>query len=180
MHNCLDKTVTGVHHKVQAQKAWHQWSWCYDEINHPHHFAKGFKAGYRDVLDGGKGCQPTLPPRCYWKSCYRSAEGRCKVNAWFDGFSHGAMAAQQDGAGNWNQIPISPTARMNLQMASAQPKAFGIATYGVPMPIAGSVPPPAPAALPLITTDEDAAMELDMHEAEWNTDSEERMRLPYE
>ena len=34
--------------------------------------------------------------------------------AWFDGFSHGAAAAQQDGLGNLQQLPISPTARANM------------------------------------------------------------------
>lgn len=126
--------------KCHAQIAWHEWSRSYDELNHPHHFAKGFKAGYRDVLEGGNGCQPTLAPRCYWKSCYRSACGREKVNAWFDGFTHGAMAAQQDGVGGWNEIPISPTARLNLARANAprQPAGWG---HGPPPPIASPAPP---------------------------------------
>ncbi len=119
--------------RMRAQHAWNEWSWCYDDLDHPFHFAKGFKAGYRDILNGGKGCQPTLPPRCYWKSCYRSAEGRCKVNAWFDGFSHGALAAQQDGVGAWNQIPLSPTARMNMH---------AVTRSGQPMPTAHPLPPP--------------------------------------
>lgn len=104
-----------------AQTSWHTWSWCYEDLDYPYHFARGFKAGYRDILDGGNGCQPTLPPRTYWKPKYQTADGRQRVNAWFDGFSHGALAAQQDGHGNLGEIPISPTARMNLQMANARP-----------------------------------------------------------
>lgn len=142
MHSGQEGLGTGLRHKCMAQQAWNEWSWCYDELDHPHHFAKGFKAGYRDVIQGGNGCQPTLPPKCYWKSCYQSAEGRCKVNSWFDGFSHGALAAQQDGAGNWTQIPMSPTARMNLQMSSAQPQSFGGTGQGAPLPMAGPAPPP--------------------------------------
>jgi hypothetical protein len=139
---------TGLRHKCMAQQAWNEWSWCYDELDHPRHFAKGFKAGYRDVIQGGNGCQPTLPPKCYWKSCYQSAEGRCKVNSWFDGFSHGALAAQQDGVGDWTQIPISPTARMNLQMSSAQPQSFGWNGQGTPPPMAGPAPPPIAGSVP--------------------------------
>ncbi len=119
MHDCINDCETGLRNDVLAQKAWGQWSWCYDDLDYPFHFAKGFKAGYQDVLAGGKGCQPTLPPRCYWKPCYQSAEGRCKINAWFDGFSHGAVAAQQDGYGNLQAIPISPTARANFMSRNA-------------------------------------------------------------
>lgn len=108
---------TGIRNRILAQKAWGHWSWCYTELDCPYHFACGFKAGYRNILDGGNGCQPTLPPQCYWKPAYQTPEGRCKVNSWFDGFSHGALAAKQDGYGGMGEIPISPTARMNLEMA---------------------------------------------------------------
>jgi len=118
--------------KCLTQLAWKHWCWCYTDVDHVLHFAKGFKAGYRDVLEGGKGCQPTMPPKFYWKSCYQSAKGKCKVNAWFDGFSHGALAAHQDGVASLSAIPISPTARLNLQMASGQPQPLG--GYGHQMP----------------------------------------------
>ena len=136
--------VEGIKHKCEAQQAWNAWSWCYAELNHPFHFARGFKAAYRDVREGGKGCQPTLPPKCYWKSRYQSAEGRCKVNAWFEGYSHGALAAQQDGVGHWNEIPISPTARINLQMQNLQPASHG-SGYSSPSP---GEAPALPSALP--------------------------------
>ena len=103
--------------KILAQKAWGHWSWCYGDLDYPWHFARGFKAGYRNVLDGGSGCQPTLPPQCYWKPGFQTPEGHCKIHAWFDGFSHGALAAKQDGYGSLGEIPISPTARTNLEMA---------------------------------------------------------------
>ena len=61
--------------KIIAQKAWNEWSWCYDELDHPYHFAKGFKSGYLDILNGGKGCQPTLPDKCYWKPRYSGPDG---------------------------------------------------------------------------------------------------------
>ena len=143
-HDRWSDPVTCVRHKCQAHKAWLEWIWCYEDVEHRHHFGKGFRAGYRDVLEGGNGCQPTLPPRCYWKSHYRSAEGRSRVYAWFDGFSHGALAAQQDGANAWNDIPISPTARANLQMstASAQPNYWH--GNGTPPPIVSPPPPPPP------------------------------------
>ena len=162
--------------KCRAQSAWNEWSWCYDDLDHPFHFAKGFKAGYKDILNGGKGCQPTLPPKCYYKSCYRSAEGRCKVNAWFDGFLHGVLAAQQDGAGSWNQIPISPTARMNLNTIKAPRQPMAADGMALPPPMAGWNPPEVPAPAPpeqLIPDDAGEAVE----EA---VDSNVTLPLPYE
>ncbi|MCA9062932.1 MAG: hypothetical protein KDA96_07730 [Planctomycetaceae bacterium] len=114
---------TGLRNRVLAHQAWNEWSWCYDDLDHPFHFSKGFRDGYRAVLAGGSGCQPTLPPRCYWKPQYQTPEGRCVTHAWFDGYSHGALAAQQDGYGNLNEIPISPTARANLISKRATPAA---------------------------------------------------------
>ena len=111
----------GMRNHVLAQKAWGHWSWCYDDLDYPWHFAKGFKSGYRNVLDGGSGCQPTLPPQCYWKPAYQTPEGQCQIHAWFDGFSHGALAARQDGYGDMGQIPISPTARANFEASRMQP-----------------------------------------------------------
>jgi hypothetical protein len=110
------KTETGMRNQILSQKAWSQWSWCYDDLDHPSDFSCGFKAGYRNILEGGSGCQPTLPPRQYWKPCYETPNGRGRINAWFDGFSHGALAAQQDGMGGIGILPISPTARQNLMM----------------------------------------------------------------
>lgn len=167
-------------YKCEAHKAWHRWRWCYDDVDHRHHFARGFKAGYRDVLEGGKGCQPTIAPRCYWKSCYQTAEGQAKVNAWFDGFSHGALAAQQDGVGHWNQIPLSPTARMNLRVANSHAQPSPWHGHGPPPPVAAPAPPNMPQPL-LLDQDDD---EMDEHgETEYvesPADQELPVLRPYE
>ncbi|MCP4173907.1 MAG: hypothetical protein GY758_24395 [Fuerstiella sp.] len=117
---------TDVRNDVLAKKAWGHWSWVYGDIDHPWHFGKGFKEGYVNVLNGGSGCQPTIPPQCYWKPCYQTLEGRSKIHGWFDGFSHGALAAKQDGYGDIGQIPISPTARANMEVARRRPAQDGI------------------------------------------------------
>ncbi len=141
--------------KILAQKAWGHWSWCYGDLDYPWHFARGFKAGYRNVLDGGSGCQPTLPPQCYWKPSFQTPEGHCQIHAWFDGFSHGALAAKQDGYGSLGELPISPTARTNLELARTKPTSeifydgFGGGTslgVGAPIPAQDNstiVAPPA-------------------------------------
>ncbi|MCP4788113.1 MAG: hypothetical protein GY903_13370 [Fuerstiella sp.] len=119
--DCCISVETDIRNDVLAMKAWGHWSWAYDDLAYPWHFAKGFKEGYRDVLNGGKGCQPTIPPQHYWKPCYQSMEGKNKINSWFDGFSHGALAAAQDGYGDMGQIPISPTAKANLESSRRRP-----------------------------------------------------------
>jgi len=133
-----------VRNHVLAQKAWGHWSWCYDDLDHSWDFAKGFKEGYRNVLDGGSGCQPTLPPQCYWKAHYQTLNGQAKIHAWFDGFSHGALAAKQDGYGYMGEIPISPTARANMEKAN-QPRdvAMGYPAGGYPGAVIDSGMSPA-------------------------------------
>ena len=139
-----------IRNHVLAQKAWGHWSWCYDKIDYPMHFAKGFKDGYRNVLDGGNGCQPTLPPQCYWKPQFQTPVGRCKTNSWFDGFSHGALAARQDGYGSLGEIPISPTARTNIEVARTQPTTN---IYGTPYVGDGGVIDGLEGMIPNSTTD---------------------------
>lgn len=70
-------------------------------------FARGFKAGYVDVADGGTGCVPIFPPREYWGWKYQSCEGQGRVAAWFAGYPHGARAAEEDGIGNYYQMQTS-------------------------------------------------------------------------
>ena len=91
--------------------AWHAWKYyrtaCPDESWYPHHYGKGFRAGYRDVANGGDGCPPTLPPSCYWSVCYQNPAGQQKVQEWFRGFVFGANAARVDGVADYNQIMTS-------------------------------------------------------------------------
>lgn len=136
-------------------EAWARWSWCYNDLTHPKDFAGGFRAGYLDVVNGGAGCQPTLPPKTYWKSCYRNPEGHCRINAWFEGFSHGAVAAEQDGANVYGHIPMSPTAQANFATATQPPPEYDwSATSAPPAPAPTTVNPgtinyaPLPAAQP--------------------------------
>jgi len=163
IQDCVVEKEISIRNHIFAQKAWGEWSWCYDDLDDPMHFAKGFKYGYRDVIDGGSGCQPTLPPRCYWKPHFQNADGRAKTESWFDGFSHGALAAQQDGLGNMQQIPISPTARANLMTRHARPSqsVYGHAQMapvpaGIPRTAAGAAIVGEP-PLPDVATDPDPA-----------------------
>lgn len=88
--------------------SWHAWIYyrsnCPDESWYPHHYGKGFRAGYRNVAEGGDGCPPTLPPSCYWSVCYQSPIGQAKVEEWFRGYVFGANAARIDGVSEFNTI----------------------------------------------------------------------------
>ena len=142
LQDCVIETEMDTRNSILTQKAWLEWSWVYDDLEFPYHFAKGFKAGYRDVLEGGSGCQPTLPPRCYWKPCFQTPVGRCQVHAWFDGFSHGALGAKQDGFDGLSEIPISPRVKTNIEVARRRPVETQQAGAGVghaePTPLTGT------------------------------------------
>lgn len=146
LQDCFDEHCNSMHTGLTGMEAWARWSWCYNELVHPKDFASGFRAGYQDVLNGGSGCQPTLPPKTYWKACYRNAEGNCKVNAWFEGFSHGVLAANQDGAASYGSIPLSPTAQANWETSQQPPAEYDWS---------GTTTPPAP--MSSTTTDSDFA-----------------------
>lgn len=133
----MEEHSNNMHTGLTGMEAWARWSWCYDELTHPKDFASGFQSGYLDVVNGGAGCQPTLPPKSYWKACYRNAEGHCRINQWFEGFSHGAVAAEQDGANVYGHIPLSPTATANFATKTEPPPVYDWS---------GSQAPPAPAS----------------------------------
>ena len=94
-------------HVVAAKRAWNARSSCFQNQKHVKDFARGFRAGYMDVADGGTGCVPSFPPREYWGWRYQSCEGQAKVSAWFSGFPHGVRAAEEDGIGNYYQMQTS-------------------------------------------------------------------------
>lgn len=151
LQDSFNDQCNAVHTELTAMEAWARWSWCYEDLTHPKDFAAGFRAGYMDILNGGAGCQPTLPPKCYWKACYRNAEGHCMVNAWFEGFSHGVLAAERDGASVYGHIPLSPTAQGNIAKACEDnveydwsDAANANATPPAPMPASESVAPSVP------------------------------------
>lgn len=129
----------------QARHAWHRLKPYYKDLPHCDDFKDGFLEGYCSVACGGTGCQPTLPPREYWSVWYQNPEGQQMQHAWFDGYSHGALAAQQDNVPVWNQIVISNQARTHLAAGDAEHHISinGGSLEGNPPML---VPPPAPAA----------------------------------
>jgi hypothetical protein len=76
----------------------------YKSVDNFHDFKHGFITGYKAMAAGGNGCPPALPPPCYWKGSHQNEWGKRKANAWFDGYSHGVLAAQCDGVVEMNRI----------------------------------------------------------------------------
>lgn len=99
----------------RAQQAWWDYNDDLSDLDHNWHVRKGFMDGYKETAENGPSsssghcqneqCLPLMPPRCYWKHCYQNCEGRQKIDAWYQGYAHGAMAASQDGAYEFSVIP---------------------------------------------------------------------------
>ena len=118
-YDCYDENTMSVRNHVLAKQAWMRWQWCYADMPCHGDFGRGFRDGYIDGINGVPNCQPVLPPRRYWSVKYQSADGHCHVNAWYNGYSHGHLAALKDGYGEVSRIPMSPSARQNMLQAQA-------------------------------------------------------------
>ena len=106
-NDSMNDFVMGWRNAAWARQAWHEHKYLYVEEPQFVTFGQGFRDGYADVAGGASGCVPGLPPRSYWTWKYQTGEGQAKVAAWFAGYPHGARAAQEDGAGNFQQIQVS-------------------------------------------------------------------------
>lgn len=143
IRDSIDEYKIECRNKMRARSAWRRARSCYDDIDYRDDFEHGFRAGYLDVASGGDGIAPTLPPRKYWECHYQSQEGQLRTVAWFDGFGHGALAADQEGVAQWNRIITNHESRGGWQQDEwveeevMDPSAAG-----------PSVPPPAPVSLP--------------------------------
>ena len=99
--------VLGWRNSVWARQAWYERAEHFVGQPHLAVFGAGFRAGYKDVASGGSGCPPPLPPRKYWSWQYQTPEGQAKVAAWFSGYPHGARAAEEEQAGEYQNIQVS-------------------------------------------------------------------------
>ena len=114
-------------HHYQARKAWSQYRTGYDRPKAlQKDFSHGWKQGYFDTACGGNGAPPPVPPECYWKPFYQTPDGRHHVDAWYQGYQYGCIAADQDGVQQMAEIPTAPG-------LGAPPPRFW-----------GAVPPPSP------------------------------------
>lgn len=107
--DCIDDVVICTRNKCYAEQAWCACASVYDDVDCKCDFAKGFKDGYAAVAGGGSICQPAMPPKSYWRFYHQNPEGQARMLAWFNGYSHGAVAAESDGIQDWSRIVTSPT-----------------------------------------------------------------------
>jgi hypothetical protein len=143
----VDEFMFTTRNKLYAEQAWQASKSMYSDVECRSHFADGFCAGYRNVAAGGNGCVPKLPPRKYWKVGYQSPAGRQKALAWFNGYSHGAVAAEQDGVAGWSRITVAPNTCPSC-----------VAAPGGELPSPEPGPPMLPSeALPPLGSDTEAA-----------------------
>ncbi len=90
-----------------SAKAWHRRKHNFCREKYLKDFCAGFRAGYEDVANGAGECTPAFPPSEYWGWEFQSAEGQGRTSAWFAGYPHGARAAEEEGLGHYQQLPMS-------------------------------------------------------------------------
>lgn len=105
--DCVDDFMIGHRNKVMATRAWFRVKDNFRGHCYLKDFRNGFIAGYMDIANGGAGCPPTVISSEYWGWRYQSGSGQAAVNAWYEGFPHGAKAAEQDGIANYNLIQMN-------------------------------------------------------------------------
>ena len=160
IQDCVNTCVIDCRNRCYAERAWCACKSNYNDVECKCDFGKGFKDGYVAVASGASTCQPALPPRDYWSFCYQTPEGQERMLAWFNGYSYGAVYAEQEGISDWSRIVTAPTLppyRKKRPTKSAPPPESmdgdsddvpngqpGIAPYAEPEPPGNS--PDAPSA----------------------------------
>jgi hypothetical protein len=145
-----DEMMMGWRNLVYSQASWRNHRGQY--VGHPyvHDFGEGFRAGYVDVASGNNGCPPAVPPRKYWSWRYQSPEGQAKVSAWFEGYAHGARAADEEGIGNWSQLQISYAIKAQYcdRCIGGEPGPMLVPTPNAPGALPNGPPPEVVPAMP--------------------------------
>lgn len=142
--------TTGLRVCCAAEKAYlHRGDLFHDCCSCPLDFKHGFKNGYRDVaMNGEDCCAPPTPPACYW-GCSTSdpCERVERLNCYYDGWTHGAIAAGQDGVVALNTVPLrNICGGYDASAAGFGPTPGGPpSSYGAPGPgMSADGVPPAP------------------------------------
>jgi hypothetical protein len=151
---CCDQCMVDCRTRCMAEKAWMSCKSCYNEVDCRKDFGRGFKDGYVAVASGGGTCQPALPPQHYWQYCYQNPCGQEQMLAWFNGYTYGAIYAEQEGVGGWGRVVTAPTLPpyRKRHPAKAAPAAEEYFPSGEPAatpytePLPADEAPPAPSA----------------------------------
>lgn len=117
--------------RLLAAEAWWSSRGSYEDRPYRGDFGRGFRAGYESVLEGRGGCPPALPPRRYWSAFSQNEQGQGRMHAWFDGFRHGAVAAEASGRAGLNRV-VTSRAPLPTTMAPADSAEPSIDAEGPP------------------------------------------------
>lgn len=94
--------------ELRARRAWSEAGCCNCGERHGD-FGAGWRRGYFDVSTGRSGQRPVLPPKRYWAASYQCPDGAAAIDAWYQGYERGAIAAEGDGYGSFHTMPIQCT-----------------------------------------------------------------------
>lgn len=79
--------------KIRTGQAWHEFDGCNKQC-FTGDYRDGWKRGYYDVLTGGDGRPPVVPPKKYWKPPVFTEHDPSRQNEWYTGYQDGAACAK--------------------------------------------------------------------------------------
>lgn len=120
----VNRTVAKASQSWSAEKAWRCRKNMYADVPCRRSFKAGFKAGFRFAHGGYDSCEPPIPQH-FWRINGVSDDERANAQAWSDGFTHGSLAAQQDGAASQSALDTA---------AAQRPEGVPDVNYIVPPP----------------------------------------------
>jgi len=141
----LRECAIGARYHVLASSAWQRYKLhcCDQECERPYlkDFGSGWRQGYYDVANRGSGQLPVVAPPKYWGIHYENPDGHSAMQAWFNGFQEGALAAQQDGVGNWAALPVAAPYEVDESTLSTDWKTPSLMQQPTPASPAPEPPP---------------------------------------
>ena len=91
--------------EYRANVAWYATDYDKHDVRCFSDFGYGWRMGYYDASMGRCGRTPAIPPKKYWKASYQAGDGPAAINAWYQGYQAGAIAADRDGYGSLHTLP---------------------------------------------------------------------------
>jgi hypothetical protein len=79
--------------KIRTKQAWHEFDGC-NEKCFTVDYQSGWKQGYYEVLTGGDGRPPLVPPKKYWKPPVFVEHDPSRQDDWYVGYQDGAANAK--------------------------------------------------------------------------------------
>ncbi len=117
----IDEFAITTQNRILASRAWRRNCEVHSECAYRHDLKAGFLAGYAAIINGSRGCPPTIPPRKYWDAVADPLVMQARTECWFQGWSYGTIAAESDGVaglhrivtrGGGQQLELLPVAAM--------------------------------------------------------------------